>query len=267
MRYTGKIPSEDLRLHWMGCYGPSWRWRRAQTYGRARFDRSTDRDIADAVHYLRLEKRNPRRAEEVYPDIAAADQLQRVEAVVELLQLLSLARVEAQQIAQRANLPPPYVVRWQRLFFDLPASAKATDWVSVHVLQPMMGLNPLCAVKMRLAYFGGQTVLDEILKAETAYSGDPAKQLAAIRLRYGLEMEAALDEIAENRDKPDECFRLALQGWLAMRESSRPVVSTAAEAGVQDGGNHAGGCEPAAVDQLDGGGDQLAETAAAHFAA
>jgi hypothetical protein len=228
-----KTQSRDARRFLIGRHGPSWRWRCAQAPGDLPFAYRRDREIADAADYLRRKGEDPRQAERRYPEIAGADHLRQVESVVELLQLLSLARIATFQIARRAKLPLRYVSRWQRLFFDLSAGEYASDWVSVHVLHPMMAINPLLAVKMRLAFAGGPIVINAILEAETGYNDDQAAQLAALRIRYGLELEAALDEISDSRDNPDQRFQLALNAWLSITDRLNRVHAPAPQQGDQ----------------------------------
>lgn len=218
MAHQQTLLSRNVRRFLVGRYGPSWRWRCALAPGDQPFAVRQDREIAQAADYVRRKAADPRQAELRYPEIAAADQLRDVEVVVELLQLLSLARIAADEIARRAKLPVRYVSLWQRLFFDLSAGDYARDWVSVHVLHPMMAIKPLLAVKMRLAFFGGPNVTNAILEAETGYSDDHATQLAALRIRYGLELEAALDEIFNASDDPERRFQVALKGWLAITD-------------------------------------------------
>jgi hypothetical protein len=211
------VGTAERIAHWVGLYGPAWRFRAAQAIGSGGpFDLKLERETARQATYWRLRQRHPQKAAREYPLNHAAMEIERQEQLRQRAQLLSLAGVPANEIDERLGMPPGQIQAWQNIFFDLQ-TAEATDWLQCHVILPTMEVNPLLAVKMRLARYGGRVVLDDIFAAEAKYSDDEVTQLSWIRNRFLLQMEAALDFSDLVRDGAAKVFEIAVRNALKIQ--------------------------------------------------
>jgi hypothetical protein len=146
---------------------PDWRWRRANALiqqNRRLLPRRDDVPTLVAACFLRVSRRNPRRAAAEFPAVQAAHELHEgPSSIRNELEGRFLARQSSIEIACAMNIRVPVADAFETTFFSCRDRLDARDWIllaAIGLAEP--DLPPL--VKL-FAYFGGPFVLDAVLEA------------------------------------------------------------------------------------------------------
>jgi hypothetical protein len=188
--------------------GPAWRSQLAEQLAASKESVGTTRHdtlTQDTVAYLRRRRSGPdgqRRADEQYPNLAAAYGLWGNDAVADRLRILVLANCSQKEIADRLQIDIGIVLVLEGLFFDIRSGLDSTDWIICRVIIPEMKSEAWdVAAKLRLAYFGGPVVARAILDARVRLPFDEAERLFDREVLLHLKLQEALEAPLADRER------------------------------------------------------------------
>lgn len=178
--------------------GPAFRWKLAKQLaeapGRLR-RRDLDRWTSEAALYLRrLKQTNRSRAEQAYPEVAAACTLMENPSAAKTLKLSILGQLPREETAARLGVSVEVLTFAEALFFEIGELGKATGWMTANVFVPeaRFGSKELAA-QLKLAHFGGPFVARELLESHENLPEDEAQQIVAQEMLLHSKLRAALE--------------------------------------------------------------------------
>jgi len=188
------------QLAYRGMKGPAWRSELAEQLAGSQEAVITTRydDLTqEAIAYHCRRRSGPddqRRADEQYPQLAAAYGLWDNDAVAESFRILVLANCSQEEIADRLQIGTQTVCVMEGLFFDIRWALDASDWIICHVIIPEKQNDTWDVVaKLRLAYFGGPVMARAILDARARLPFDGAEQLFDREVLLHVKLQEALE--------------------------------------------------------------------------
>lgn len=190
---------------------PDWRWRRAQLASPPPLPGVLPRDavLEQAVDFARRcrdQSREQARAQ--YPAIATAEELNSQPSLRDQLKLLVLADCSPAEIAERLKLDEPTIQVWEKLYFDVRELLKATDWIRIHVIDPVRETDPALAVKLRCAYVGGPSAARTLLDADSRMPRHAGERLYQMRLKWLVLARQAAEMIHRSEKDPFRILKL-----------------------------------------------------------
>lgn len=217
-------------------YRPTdWRWRRARwlvEHNRYATPRRDDEPTRRAATYLRARARRRQRPAQLwqYRDVEEALGLREGPGTNRILiEAWLLARLPPDDVAARAGVPPPAVVAYEHLHFDVRAHLHARDWVVTRALGPRSrdGRPDPAAALRRFAYYGGTTVLEAVLPFLLG-GGNPPEPVPDLSTPEGRTQQAARLAVAAEM-LPDDAatLRRLPQIMLVLQEVAAKRVAGA----------------------------------------
>lgn len=166
-------------------HGVDWRNQLAAEQAqsdRVRMPPELDAATRDAADYVRLkarDERGPIKASQKYPEIALAEAAWGQPALRSAIQSLLIANVPAAELCEKLNLQPSVLQVIEDLYFDVRPMLSAPSWIVSKVIgaEADAGRDDVAA-QLRVAYFSGAYVAQELIDARLRLPTELAQQLA-----------------------------------------------------------------------------------------